>query len=134
MKPVKVGPGEYSEYESLLKRATDLEKAVDNAVDHDVKFEDVSGTNVRAQHYWTNQEQPDVPETITNKGAVFDKNPPGLTTKVPHQYSATGSTLSSHITGGSDIRKSELLGAWREDDPFSINAIVNEVEELTRHL
>ena len=134
MKPVKVGPGEYSEYESLLKRATDLEKAVDNDIAHDVKFEDVSGSNVRAQHYSTNQEQPDVPETVVRKTPTVDKNPPGLTAKVGHQYSATGSTLSSHVTGGNDIRKSKLLGAWREDDPFSINAIVNEVEELARHL
>jgi len=137
MKPVRVGPGECSEYETLLKRAADLEKAIDVG-DHDVKFEDVSGSNVRAQHYWTNQEIPDDPETVTKK-IIQDNNPPGLNYHAnanPHQ---SGSTLGMHVTdGGGDrpaaIRQSELFGAWKEDNPFDLNAIVNQVEELARHL
>jgi len=137
MKPVKVRPGEYSEYEDLLKRASDLEKAISEE-SHDVKFEDVSGTNVRAQHYWTNQTtMEDYPKV--EKKLVQDNNPPGLNYHAnanPHQ---TGSTLGMHVTdGGGDrpaiLRKSELVGAWKEDNPFSLDSIVQQVEDLARRL
>lgn len=138
MKPIRVAPGEHSEYETMLKRATDLEKAIDDG-HHDVKFEDVSGTNVRAQHFWTNQELPDTPETVAKEKAIVDNSPPGLGSAVPHQYGETGSTLGSHMIGSDEkptpLRKSsQLFGAWKEDNPFSINEIVDKVEELARHL
>ena len=140
MKPVPVGPGEASEYEELLSKAKNLEKAIEHEGNLDVHFEDVSGTNVRAQHYWTNGDVPDTPETVEKK-LVRDDNPPGLNyheNANPHQ---TGSSLGMHLNdGGGDkpeaLRKSEpqLLGAWKEDNPFGVNALVEKVEDLSRRL
>jgi len=138
MKPIPVRPGEASEYEELLNKAADLEKAVTDK-EHDVKFEDVSGENVRAQHYQTNQSQMEEYPHVEKK-LVQDDNPPGLNYGVnanPHQ---SGSTLGMHVTdGGGDkpaalLRKSQLLGAWKEDNPFSANALVEKVEDLSRRL
>ena len=40
--------------------------------------------------------------------------------------------------GGGDrpaaLKKSQLLGAWKEDDPFSVDSLVGKVEELARRL
>jgi hypothetical protein len=137
MKPIPVGPGEASEYEELLTKAGDLEKAITEKA-HDVKFEDVSGENVRAQHYQTNQMQMEEYPKVEKK-LVQDDNPPGLNYGAnanPHQ---TGSTLGMHVTdGGGDkpavLRKSQLLGAWKEDNPFGVDALVEKVEDLSRRL
>ena len=137
MKPIPVSPGESSEYEELLDKASELEKAITEK-EHDVQFEDVSGTNVRAQHYSTNQmEMEDYPKV--EKKIVQDNNPPGLNYHEggnPHQ---SGSTLGLHLTdGGGDkpaaLLKSQLLGAWKEDNPFGVNALVEKVEDLSRRL
>jgi len=137
MKPIPVKAGEHSEIGRLLDKALQLEKAVEHEGNNDVHFEDVSGQNVRAQHYWTNQEIPPVPETVAKKLTV-DKNPPGLNYHEggnPHQ---TGSTLGMHVTDGKGesaaLKKSELLGAWKEDNPYGVDALVKKVEELSRHL
>lgn len=141
MKPIPVGPGEASEYEELLNKAKNLEKAIEHEGNLDVHFEDVSGTNVRAQYYHTNGDVPDTPEKVEKK-LVRDDNPPGLNYHAnanPHQ---TGSTLGMHVNdGGGDkpeaLRKSsdtQLLGAWKEDNPFGVNALVDKVEDLSRRL
>ena len=137
MKPIPVRPGEASEYEELLTKAGDLEKAITEK-EHDVQFEDVSGTNVRAQHYNTNQMEMEKYPKVEKK-LITDDNPPGLNYGAnanPHQ---TGSTLGMHVNdGGGDkpaaLRKSQLLGAWKEDNPFSANALVEKVEDLSRRL
>ena len=133
MKPVPVKAGEYSEVETLL------EKAIEEHGNNDVIFEDVSGTNVRAQHYYTNQmTMTPEPETVSKK-IIQDDSPPGLhwaANANPHQ---TESTLGMHMNdGGGDrpaaLKKSELLGAWKEDNPFSVESLVGKVEELARRL
>jgi ABC-type tungstate transport system permease subunit len=60
MKPMRVEAGEASEIEELLNKAAMLEKMIEEGGDNQVVFEDVSGTNVRAQHYWTNREHPPI--------------------------------------------------------------------------
>lgn len=136
MKPIPVRAGESSEVEALLKTAIELEKAIEEHGNNDVIFEDVSGTNVRAQHYQTNQQTLPEPETVSKK-VIQDNSPPSLmnANANPHQ---TGSTLGMHlIDGGGDsaaLKKSQLLGAWKEDDPYSVNALVGKVEELARRL
>lgn len=137
MKPIPVKAGEHSEIGRLLDKALQLEKAVEESGNNDVFFEDVSGTNVRAQHYWTNGEVPPVPDTVQKK-VVMDKNPPGLNyheSANPHQ---TGSTLGMHLIDGKGdsaaLKKSKLLGAWHEDNPFGVEALVKKVEELSHHL
>jgi len=136
MKPVSVRAGECSEYETMLAKASELEKAIIEG-EHDVYLEDVSGTNVRAQHYSTNQMKMEEYPKVEKK-LVKDDNPPGLNYGAnanPHQ---TGSTLGMHVTGGDDrpaaLRKSELLGAWKEDNPFGVQALVEKVEDLARRL
>lgn len=139
MKPIPVKAGEHSEIGRLLDKALQLEKAVEESGNNDVRFEDVSGQNVRAQHYWTNQEQPPVPETVAKKLTV-DKNPPGLNYHEGGNTHQTESTLGMHYNqAGGDgrpaaLKKSQLLGAWQEDNPFEVDALVKKVEELSRHL
>ena len=141
MKPIRVEAGESSEVEELLEKAMQLEKMIEESGMNDVHFEDVSGTNVRAQHYWTNQQQLPIPDTVSKKLTV-DKNPPGLNYHEGGNTPQTGSTLGMHLNeAGGDARpaalkKSEgtLLGAWREDDPYSVDNLIKKVEDLSRHL
>jgi hypothetical protein len=137
MKPIPVRAGESSEVEALLKTAIELEKAIEEHGNNDVHFEDVSGTNVRAQHYGTNQQTLPEPETVAKK-VIQDNSPPGLGSLSGNTHQ-TESTLGMHVTdGGGDrpaaLKKSQLLGAWKEDDPYSVNALVGKVEELARRL
>ena len=140
MKPIPVGPGEASEYEELLTKAKDLEKAIEHEGHNDVHFEDVSGTNVRAQYYHTNGDVPDTPDKVEKK-VIRDDNPPGLNYHESGNTHQTESTLGMHLTdGGGDkptaLRKSEdqLLGAWKEDNPFGVSALAEKVEDLSRRL
>ena len=138
MKPIRVAPGEHSEIGRLLDKALQLEKAVEHEGNNDVHFEDVSGTNVRAQHYWTNGELPPVPETVSKKLTV-DKNPPGLNYHEHGNTHQSESTLGMHLTDGKGEsaalkKSSQLLGAWKEDNPHGVDALVKKVEELSRHL
>tara|TARA_R100001082_G_C4289126_1_gene127386 strand:- start:168 stop:587 length:420 start_codon:yes stop_codon:yes gene_type:complete len=139
MKPMPVKPGEHSDYETLLDKANQLEKAIEHEGNNDVHFEDVSGSNVRAQHYWTNGEVPPVPETV-EKNVVRDDNPPGLNYNAQSNPHQTGSSLGMHITDGGSgesvpLKKSAtLLGAWSEDNPFSMDSLVKKVEDLSRRL
>jgi hypothetical protein len=32
------------------------------------------------------------------------------------------------------LKKSELLGAWKEDNPHGVDALIKKVEELSHHL
>ena len=137
MKPIPVKAGEHSEIGRLLDKALQLEKAVEESGNNDVRFEDVSGQNVRAQHYWTNQEQPTVPDTVAKK-VVMDKNPPGLNYHEHGNTHQSESTLGMHLTDGKGesaaLKKSELLGAWKEDNPHGVDALIKKVEELSHHL
>tara|TARA_R100000406_G_scaffold6803_1_gene4414 strand:+ start:10972 stop:11397 length:426 start_codon:yes stop_codon:yes gene_type:complete len=139
MKPIRVEAGENSEVQELLEKAQMLEKMIEESGNNDVHFEDVSGTNVRAQHYWTNQQPLPVPETVSKKLTV-DKNPPGLNYHAGGNTHQTESTLGMHLNqaGGEGrpaaLKKSELLGAWHEDDPHSVSNLIKKVEDLSRHL
>ena len=137
MKPIPVKAGEHSEVQELLEKALQLEKAVEHEGNNDVHFEDVSGTNVRAQHYWTNGEVPPIPDTVAKKLTV-DKNPPGLNYHAGGNTHQSESTLGMHLTDGKGdsaaLKKSELMGAWHEDDPYSVGNLIKKVEDLSRHL
>lgn len=139
MKPMRVEAGEASEIEELLNKAAMLEKMIEEGGDNQVVFEDVSGTNVRAQHYWTNQQPLPTPETVAKKLTV-DKNPPGLNYHAGGNTHQSESTLGMHYNqAGGDgrpaaLQKGELLGAWREDNPYSAEMLIKKVEELSRHL
>ena len=140
MKPIRVAPGEHSEIGRLLDKALQLEKAVEESGNNDVFFEDVSGQNVRAQHYWTNGEVPAVPDTVQKK-VVMAKNPPGLNYHEGGNTHQTESTLGMHYNqaGGDGApaalkKSSQLLGAWKEDNPHGVDALIKKVEELSRHL
>ena len=138
MKPIPVRAGENSEVEALLDKAIELEKAIEEHGNNDVHFEDVSGTNVRAQHYWTNQQTLPEPETVTKK-VIQDDSPPSLGTISANPHQSESGALGAHLTdGGGDrptaLKKSQLLGAWKEDDPYSVNSLVGKVEELARRL
>ena len=139
MKPIPVRAGESSEIEVLLEKASQLEKAIEHEDNNDVFFEDVSGTNVRAAYYSTNGEYQTTPDKVEKK-LVRDDNPPGLNYHEdgnPHQ---TGSTLGLHLNDGGGesaaLKKSDspLLGAWKEDNPYGVNALVEMVEDLSRRL
>ena len=78
-------------------------------------------------------------ETVAKKLTV-DKNPPGLNYHAGGNTHQSESTLGMHYNqAGGDgrpaaLQKGELLGAWREDNPYSAEMLIKKVEELSRHL
>tara|TARA_R100001082_G_scaffold92225_1_gene58863 strand:+ start:407 stop:847 length:441 start_codon:yes stop_codon:yes gene_type:complete len=144
VKPIKVKPGEWSEAQELLEKARELDSRLEKASELDnSEIRDVRGVEeVRPAHYWTNQQLPDDPENVQRS------QPKGESVRFlqanPHQ---DGGALSAHVTEGGTGKseglnektlfgkgKTELLGAWKEDNPFVIKDLVEKAESLARRL
>tara|TARA_Y100000004_G_scaffold147755_1_gene169068 strand:+ start:2460 stop:2903 length:444 start_codon:yes stop_codon:yes gene_type:complete len=145
VRPIKVQPGEWSEAQDLLEKARDLEARLEKASEtDDSEMRDVRGVEeVRPAYYWTNQQLPDDPEVV-QRATPKAENVRFLQAN-PHDGDGA---LSAHVTEGGTGRpegitnektlfgkgKTELLGAWKEDNPFVIKDLVEKAESLARRL
>ena len=144
VRPIKVEPGEWSEVQDLLEKANELEERLVKASEYvdDSELPDVSGVEeVRPVHYWTNQQLPDDPEVVQRSQPKAESV--RFLQANPH---ADGGALSAHVTEGGTGRpegitnektifgKSELLGAWKEDNPFVLKQLVEKAEALARRV
>tara|TARA_R110002020_G_scaffold152674_4_gene330461 strand:+ start:3754 stop:4191 length:438 start_codon:yes stop_codon:yes gene_type:complete len=143
VRPIKVAPGEWDETEGLLEKARELEERLEKASElDDSEMRDVRGVEeVRPAHYWTNQQLPDDPEVVQRSQPKAESV--RFLQANPHQ---DGGALSAHVTEGGTGRpegitnektlfgKSELLGAWKEDNPFIAKDLLKKAESLARRL
>jgi len=145
VRPIKVEPGEWSEVQDLLEKASELDERLEKSSEtDDSEMRDVRGVEeVRPAHYWTNQQLPDDPENVQRSQPKAESV--RFLQANPHQ---DGGALSAHVTEGGTGRpeaitnektlfgkgQTELLGAWKEDNPFVIKDLVEKAESLARRL
>lgn len=149
VRPIKVEAGEWDEeVDNLLEKAKELDTRLEKAnseIDHS-ELRSIGGVEeARPAHYYTNQQLPDTPEDVSKTTQSSGESYRFLQAN-PHD---DGGALSAHMTdGGPPDRpkaitnektlfgksKPELLGAWKEDNPYLLSELAEKAESLARRL